>query len=332
MLVRWPTITGYPGPRPAGQPAGGLVSYRDRGIEVPEQFNVAQRQALSDAYERQVRVNRDYLALLCEMRDRLAAEGVPLLLLKGLFLAVRFGGGSDRHFMWDADILVHPEHVRSALHAARGLGLSTVGSRLPISILDRVNLHAIEVSHRGRAIDIHWRFRNRPGYAIDYPSIWSDAQSISIDGEAFRAPADADALLLALLEIAGDMERSHIKLRSLWTIGLMLRELDAQLDWAAFFALRRIEGLLPLTVNMLGFCLAIANSHEGFPRLVMALKELVVTPLIAGRDTALRILARPRQHLANRDLYARLQPRGRLFYWGWWLGSAPLRFALSGNL
>ena len=299
---------------------------------VLDAFPREEQETLRGAYERQYQSNRSYLELLEKLRDRLADEGVDLLLLKGLFLAQRFSGGMDRRFMWDADILVHQHQLRDAIRVAGDLGLTATGDTLPVWILNLLNLHALEVSHRGRAIDIHWRLRNRPGYHINYERIWNDAQAIVIDGQPFNALSDEDALALSILEIGGDMERGHIKLRSLWDVYQILQALDGSVNWDEFFERRKGEGLLQLAVNMLTFFLYCLDCQSECPRLVESLQQQPTKLLIDNRDVALQILERPKQHLANRALYARLQPRAVPLYWIWWLATAPLRFALTRNL
>ena len=295
-------------------------------------FPCAAQDILLSAYQRQHEINQRYLTLLVTMRDLLAREQVEMLILKGLFIGQRFSGGIDKRFMWDADILVHQHHLVEAIGVAELLGLERAAGKLPMWLMNLLNLHALEVSHRGQAIDIHWRIRNRPGYAIDYKRIWREAQPIELDGQLFNRPADEDALAMILLEIGGDMARSRIKARSLWDSYQMLRELDKSIDWDTFFQRRQQEGLLSLTVNMLSLILHCLNCHEECPTMIQQLKQQPARVLISDRHIALRILERPQRHLANRALYAKLQPQSVPVYWARWLATYPLRFIFRRSL
>jgi hypothetical protein len=234
--------------------------------------------------------------------------------------------------MWDADILVHQHHLGAAIRVAETLGLERAAGKLPMWLMNLLSLHALEVSHRGQAVDIHWRLRNRPGYNIDYRRIWRAAQPIELDRELFNRPSDEDALAMILLEIGGDMARSRIKARSLWDGYQMLRALDDCIDWGSFFQLRQQEGLLPLAVNMLSLIVHCLNCHEECSSMLRHLKQQPARILIADHHMVLRILQRPQRNLANRALYARLQPRSVPVYWARWLTTAPLRFLFRSSL
>jgi len=85
-------------------------------------------------------------------------------------------------------------------------------------------------------------------------------------------------------------------------------------------------------MNMLSLFLYCMDCHSEHPSLVKALQQQPVELLINNREVALQILERPRQHLANRALYARLQPYPVPVYWAWWLSTVPLRFILKPRL
>jgi len=298
------------------------------GTPLYEALPVATREAMWQFGQRQRERNADYLALLVEYFSRLERARVEPVLLKGLYLAQRFYGHIDHRFMWDADVLVCPSQWQVAIRAAGDLGLQLRGRYAPLGLLRLASLHAVEVKRSGQAIDIHWCLRARAGYRIDYGALRARATRMPVGGRVFPVLSDEDALLLALLELASDMERSRIKLRSLWDLYLILRELEGTLDWEGFLALRGGEGLLPLTANMLCFGVLILDGRDEFPRLVRALAGSAPEALIDNVETAHGILARPPGNLANRALYARLQPASAVGYWLRRALTSPLRRAL----
>jgi hypothetical protein len=152
-----------------------------------------------------------------------------------------------------------------------------------------------------------------------------------IQGEDFNVLSDEDALTLTILEIAGDMERSHIKARSIWDLYRMLRVLDVQIDWDQYLATRQTEGVQRVAVNILQFLLLWLDCASECPNLSRSLQGYCEQMIIVKQEEAVNILHRPRQHLANRALYARLQPKSFVLYWAWWFASAPLRFLLTRN-
>lgn len=287
------------------------------------------RDALRAVSQRQREVNDAYLRLLAEFTALLEGEGVGVLLIKGLYTAQRYYGTIDQRFMWDADALVRPADYRSAIRLAAELDMHVRGRDAPRWLLRLASLHATEVKRQSQSIDVHWCLRARPGYRIDYKRIWSNAGTMAIGGHNFRVLCDEDAVLLAVLELASDMERSGIKLRCLWDVYLMLSELEGTLDWPAFLERRREEGLLPLSVNMLSFALYCLDGHRRFPALAGALQRHSPLLLVGSAGTARTILGRPRKHLANRSLYARLQPAPAPVYWLHRAVTSPLRKRLA---
>jgi hypothetical protein len=312
----------------ASRLAGPFVGLAD-GTPVFAALPEEARGELRAACLRQREVNAGYLRLLAEYTDLLEREGVGVLLLKGLHIAQRFHGTLDQRFMWDADALVQPADYQRAIRLAAGLGMRVRGRNSPRWLLRLASLHATEVRREAQSIDIHWCLRARPGYRIDYGGVWSRACAMEIGGHNFRVLSDEDALLLAVLEMASDMERSRIKLRSLWDFYLMLAALDDTLDWPAFLERRRAEGLLPLCVNMLSFGLFCLDGHGTFPGVAGALESYRPLLTLDSADTARAILGRPRKHLANRSVYAGLQPAPTPLYWLHRAVTSPLRKVLS---
>jgi hypothetical protein len=192
--------------------------------------------------------------------------------------------------------------------------------------------HALECQRAdGLSVDLHWAFRNRPGIRFDYDAIWDRRNRHPLVGLDYPVPSDEDQILLMLVGIALDIDRSHCRIRGLWDVYLMLHGLVDQ-DWPVFLARREKEGLLPLVVNVLALVLYRLDCRDEFPVLVHALDGYRDMLLAADASQVRRILTRSRQSLANRWWFARLQPSPIVFYGMWWGGTLPLRFLLGRNL
>jgi hypothetical protein len=127
------------------------------------------------------RFRRDYLAsgLLAELRarclrevgDALAAERIPVALIKGAAYAGRIYADPAERPMSDVDLLVPPALHARAERALRRLGFWRVGSPRQQSRLH----HAVGYKRKGASIDLHrsivqpWRSR------IDVDALWRRA-------------------------------------------------------------------------------------------------------------------------------------------------------------
>jgi hypothetical protein len=264
-------------------------------------------------------------ALLATVGQQLSAAGIPFLTLKGLYLAQRFFGASDRRFMWDVDILVQPEDLDGAVRALAGAGLYPPGGT-QLDPRNRVwGIHAVEVRGDAGAVDVHHAIRRLPGIEFDHTRIWANAQEFTIAGASYRTLSDLDTLLVLAVGLGADIQTGHHNLRKLWDLYMVLRGLDQDTDWETFLAQRREEGSLMLVANVMAVCLLVLDARSDCPRLVRALARQQVRLLVSTKEQALAVYDRPRQHLANRILFARLLPVSVARYGAGWFLTLPAR-------
>jgi len=313
---------------------------------------------LANAYRRQVRRNRRLLELLVELDQRLTQAGVHFLVLKGFLSSVRFAGGMQRRLMWDLDILILPQDLVAVMTVAAGMGLSSpAGRRLdPRALLRR--MHAIEFRGKRGTVDIHWVFRNRLGMRRSYDQALRNAQPLRLafspeptvnetppgpelraeqaqqpsPGLTVQAIGDLDSLTMAALGLANDIERSHIKLRKVWDLYLILDRIDADTDWRGWLTQLEQERSLNTVLNILSFCLKLVDAEADCPCIATLLHRYDDKLLLSRRETIAAVMARPRQSLGNRWLMSRLQPISTARYWAWWLGTLPLRYFYGRNI
>ena len=285
----------------------------------------AARERLALAHRRQVRRNERLLDLLLALKARLDEAGIPFLLIKGFAVSVRFAGGLDRRLMWDQDILIRPRDLGPVMAAAESFGLrAQAGTGLDTARLTGV-LHAIELMDPKRKLDVHWVFRNRRGMRLGYDDLAPAARLLTMDGTQVLAISDLDLLVVSCLSLLNDMERSNVRLRKVWDVYLMVKQLDAATDWTAWLDQPDLVPLRRTLLNVMAFCLALTAGDEDWPHLRGLLECHGERLLIGDRGRAEHFMRRRRQSLVNRGLMARLQPAPAVHYWAWWLRTLPVR-------
>lgn len=129
--------------------------------ETVDQLALRRRQVLSQNLARR--------AAAREMADALAAEQIPLIVLKGVALAQEVYGDLSLRAFNDFDVMVPMESVEAACQVARGLGYAFVRFSHARDWL-RVGAHAAGMTRRdGRSVDIHWSIG--PGLPANSPAI-----------------------------------------------------------------------------------------------------------------------------------------------------------------
>lgn len=281
--------------------------------------------ALEDQWRQQQQRNLVLLAELSRASAAFREAGIDVLLLKGLYLSERFYHGLDRRFTWDLDLLVHPSAVSDVLVILDRLAFSSPRFPFVLQHVARRVTHALERRRAdGLSIDLHWALRRIPGLRIDYDDVWRSSQPYALGEVECRVPSEEHSLLLVLLGIAADFDRSLCRTRSLWDCYMMVRGLP-QFDWPGFLARREEDGSIGLVANALSLTLYRLDCHGGFPDLVQALdahrrRITAIDPQQVGR-----MLAHEPHSLANHMSFARWQPLPRWRYATWWAATLPLR-------
>ena len=264
------------------------------------------------------------------LQSMFADDDIELMVLKGLPLADRYWGGSDRRFVWDLDLLIKPGDMDKAICLLKAVGSTPFPARfLPRSIYMQLT-HAAEFTVNDTALDLHWAFRRRPGFRIDYEGVWQRAVSWRQDGVEYRVPAAEDSLLIMLLGIAQDAERGHCSYRKLWDIYLWL-QVEQDTDWDAFAGRCANQGVGTLCLSMLALTLQALDCRDEFPQLQALLYDRRDTVSCTAAEVDL-VLGRSRQHLGNRFWFAQLQAVPAWYYLGWLTVTAPIRYLLGRNI
>ena len=134
----------------------------------------------------------------------------------------------------------------------------------------------------------------------------------SIAGTPVSTLSDEHALMFLLISIASDVKRGAMRGKHFLDLYLMLRQLEADIDWEAFFGKRAQEGLQTVCVNVLAIFLITWECGAEFPGLVGALERRRRLIELRDETEAVRLLERRRGNPENRAWRRRVQPRSAL--------------------
>lgn len=255
-------------------------------------------------------------------RGALVEAAIECLFLKGLYFGQRFYGDIDRRHQFDVDVLVRPGEFEAALGALARTGFDVetdLESGTPMSERLRVirgplrsrTPHAVEVRLGEAKLDLHWCLRARSVSRMEEGTLWSAREEFTLEGSSFETLSDDHALMFLLLSLCTDVKRGASRTKSFLDLYLLLRELEPQLEWEAFFARRAQEGLLGVCVNVLALFLVLWGCGPEFPGLVSALERRRRQIELADEAEALALVERPRGNRENRIWRRRIYPRSR---------------------
>jgi len=283
---------------------------------------------IRNQYDQQHTRNLRLELCLREIGMEFGIQGIDFMLLKGLHVAQLAYNGAGARFTWDLDLLVREESWGAAVGALSGIGFAKPRFAMGLDRIISGFIHGMPMERPGDvSLDLHWTFRKLPGVQIDMAEVWQRGAAYTIGGCEYKVPCNEHLLLLLLLGVADDRNRSKVNIRSLWDVFLILHHVPA-LNWRSFLAEREREGILPLIVNTLAFAVKELECRDEFPQLVGVLEEWRHLLL---QDIATTPACLPRgwhRQLSARWWYVRLQP-GPWYYCVWWLVTLPLRFLLT---
>lgn len=159
-----------------------------RGLPLPEGINAILRQRF-EATTRRALIHQ---AALKELANRLAAEGIPVIALKGVHLAQSVYPSLGLREMTDIDVLVRPEHLEAVVKVGRDLGYRQ-HIEIPTALALKTMYELPNLIRGQVGIDVHWRL-GRPGDppAVEPSELWDRAVPSALAGNiAALSPEDA---------------------------------------------------------------------------------------------------------------------------------------------
>lgn len=119
----------------------------------------------------------------------LRAEGINVILLKGLPLIIEAYRDAGGRYMEDFDVMIQEEQVEQAVAVLDAEGWKPL-SMEDFSARTRRWRHSSELVHEsGRACDVHWRLMRRPNEPVSEAPVWEAKRSIRVRDEQTFAPS-----------------------------------------------------------------------------------------------------------------------------------------------
>ena len=215
-----------------------------RGVSAVADPSPDAKAALEPFRQHRMRRGLRQLADLREATDRLAASGIPSLVLKGLPLSVRLFGTPLARDCIDIDLLVPREQAAEAAQALASGGWRLVKPSFhptPARIrhYDRFVKDRLFIGPHGM-LELHHRLVNNPFLLrASFETLSASAVSVEIGGHAFASLGDGD--LMVYLAIHGQLHRWS-RLKWLCDMAALLASMDEDRLVAAVERCRR-EGL-----------------------------------------------------------------------------------------
>jgi hypothetical protein len=207
-----------------------------------------------EALARHVVMSRDLATLL----RALSREGIPVIPLKGAFLAEAVYPHPAVRPMSDVDVLVPPADRLRVDELLRGLGYRRGTDAHSWAFDVTYDTATFYDGPGGARVDVHWRLINDPRYAWNHAeaeAVWDRAVPVTLAGEPALALAPEDLVLSLAAHLA--IHHGLSGLLWYWDLKLVLDRWAATLDgdalvmraerWrvrrALYFVLRRLGEL-----------------------------------------------------------------------------------------
>jgi hypothetical protein len=249
-----------------------------------------------------------------EVRRRLEHEGIPVLLLKGQYLAERLYQVPAWRPQFDIDVLVRERHHR-------------MGSRNLVAggfVRTAYDQHSVTFSRGDLKVDLHRCLRSAPAYKIDEDAIWASAPQVRVGGLEARTLSDDYLAVLLVLGAFEDLGQGMTRLKQMVDLYLFSKQLERSFDWDAFFRRRESEGLADVSAAVMALVVALFEAQADLPILAAALDRRGHRPDAAVARTALDLVFAARKSPDNLAWFQRVYPGSFSRYLlGFWLGGFP---------
>ena len=188
--------------------------------------------ALQHAARREAMAALALASLTREMAVLFAEAGIPLLVIKGIPLALQTTGSITARGRGDCDLFVDPSQVGAAITLLQSVGFrlsygaSCVGDnsargRYSRFVSIEISLHR-DVHNRRQWIDLHWHATWARGVLPRFQELWQRGAVLPINGQLVRTLARRDAFVHACCHAAVDR---YMTLRNLVDIDRLERAL-----------------------------------------------------------------------------------------------------------
>lgn len=287
--------------------------------------------ALAQLKERRRRQEVRSVVLLRALEDvtaRFADAALPVVLLKGPYLADRFYGRLGAREFGDLDLLVPSSGRTQAdalLHAA---GYARRSGVLLGASLTSFFVHGFDYGKEDARLDLHWRLSRHPSLHVDAAALWRKLGSWRVGERTHAVLSDEHEVVFAALSLVRDLERRRAKVKNVLDVIQVVAAVDGGHDWEATFASGRREGTLGPLVNVLALCLDLADAADLAPRLA-AILDRWRERRVAFRAGGSPLVCIPeRCGVGNKLWSARVHDSSLVGWLAWWAVSLPFRISV----
>jgi len=175
--------------------------------------------------------NLRFYGELNHLLSALKTEGIPLILLKGIFLADTVYESIGLREMNDIDVLAQPADLARIAEILMGMGYTPLQPICPDTIL-KTDHHLPGLVKKGHAyFEIHWNL-SYPGeyYSIDPKGLWERAVPVHTCGCDALALSPEDLLLYLCLHTSYH-HQFVFGLRPSWDIAKTIAHFDSAINW-----------------------------------------------------------------------------------------------------
>ena len=191
-------------------------------------------QPIRAAYFQTLAENSRRYATLAQVLAALRSSDIPVILLKGAYLAEHIYQDIGLRPMADFDLLVPRLDLLQTLEILRGAGFEPYHEYIE-EVDNALSHHAPAIIKNGLVLEMHWDLVDPDSpLQTDLPGLWQRAMPVQLqDGSQALALAPLD-LLLYLCVHTSYGHIFHSQIYSLCDIREVLAVLGGQIDWQAF--------------------------------------------------------------------------------------------------
>jgi hypothetical protein len=204
---------------------------RQKGLDKAVSITVADQ--FQEAYSRNTMRNLRLYGELRQLLSVLNSEGIPLILLKGIYLAEAVYGNMGLREMNDIDVLARPADLTRIAKILTGMGYEPVQPIYADITLKACHHLPPMIKYGHAAFEIHWNL-TPPGesYNIDPGGVWERAVPVKIAGCDALTLSPED-LLLHLCMHTSYQHQFAFGLRPSCDIAETISRFGSTLDWLA---------------------------------------------------------------------------------------------------
>ena len=172
---------------------------------------------------------------LREMLTALQAADIPVLLVKGLWLAETVYRDHRARATGDIDLLFRPHDMTRLTQLARELGFDVPpGARSVCELAPSANEFPLRHPGKKSFFDVHWSLTRPPlEAAVDEEKFWQRSETATLGGRLCRGLSLEDQLLYVCFHAVEHHRFLYVGPRALVDVALLVSRPPRPLDWDA---------------------------------------------------------------------------------------------------